>query len=345
VSAPSPHEFYLDLFARLGESVTSAFHLDEDLARILDHALVAAGAGRGRLMLLDAHRDRMIVRAAANEGGDGGVGDAVPEGPPPPGVVRIPLIGRGEPLGLLEIDLRGAPALTEERRRLVGAVAAQAALFVEHARLSRETRRMFLDIIVALAGAVDAKDAYTHSHTVRVATIALRLARPLGLDAADRESLLLAALLHDVGKIGNPDAILKKPGRLDPAEAAVMREHPALGAGMLRHIRSLKDALPGIRHHHEHWDGSGYPDGLAGTAIPLSARIILVADAFDALTTDRVYRPGVATAPALDRMRPMAGAQFDPDAFACLEELCRTGGMDTDADDPGDLFALLRSGI
>jgi len=350
-TGPAPiGSIYLELFARIGETLTSAFHLDEDLVRILSAALEAAEARRGRLMLLDMHREKMVVRAVAGQGfAEGeGVGAFVPEGPPPSGMLRVPLVGRGEPVGLLELDLTGGGPLPDDRRRLVVAVAAQAALFVEHARQIRGNRRMFFDIIVSLASAVDAKDAYTHSHTVRVAEVALLLGRRLGVAGREREALLLAALLHDVGKIAIPDAILKKPARLDPDETEIMRGHPAAGAAMLRHVRALRDVVPGIRHHHEHWDGSGYPDGLAGAAIPRSARIILVADAFDALTSNRVYRPGVDAALALEAMRPYSGRQFEPEVFAALETLVREQppGL-AEAERPGepDLFDLLRRGI
>ena len=315
--------FYLELFSRMGAAVTSPFRLDEELARILAHALEAVGARKGRLLLFDSHRNRMEVRAAAGEAhGDAlETGREVAEGPPPPGVIRLPLVAREEPLGALEIDGRGLPPLPPDRQKLLEAVAAQTVMFVENVRLNREVRRMFLDIIVSLAGAVDAKDSYTHDHTVRVASVSLLLAHETGLPPEERESLLLAALLHDVGKIGVPDSILKKPAPLDDSERAVMQRHPEIGAQMLRHIRPLKEALPAIRHHHEHWDGSGYPEGLSGEDIPRMSRIILAADAFDALTSDRIYRRGVAAAVALEKMGRYRGRQFDPVAFDALARL------------------------
>lgn len=335
-------KLYLDLFSHTGASVTPPFHLDHDLARILDHALHAVGAPRGRLLLYEPHRKRLVVRAVSAPGGGGAdLESRVPEGPPPPGVLRLPIVGHEDPLGTLEVDFRSTASPDAGHERLLGAVAAQAAMFIENSRLNREVRRMFLDIIVALAGAVDAKDAYTHGHTVRVARVALLVDREMGRPAADTESLLLAALLHDVGKIGIPDSILKKPSKLDPEEQVVMREHPVLGAQMLRHIRSLRDVLPGIRHHHEHWDGSGYPDGLAGESIPAHARVILVADAFDALTSDRVYRSGVPVPAALETMGRFRGRQFDPDRLDALESLCAAGKILTDEGE-ADLFELIR---
>ena len=149
---------------------------------------------------------------------------------------------------------------------------------------------MFLNIIVSLAGAVDTKDAYTHGHSLRVARMAVILGRASGMRRDGLEPLLLSAILHDVGKIGIPDQILKKPERLTSEEFDIMKGHVTAGARLLSHIPALEQVLPGILHHHESWDGSGYPDGLVGEDIPLPGRIILVADAFDAMTTDRVYR-------------------------------------------------------
>ena len=339
--------FYLDLFSRMAATVTSPFRLDEDLARILAHALEAIGAGKGRLLLFDPHRDRLEVRAAAGEAPADALqaGSVVPEGPPPPGVLRIPLVARGDPLGALEIDRRGLPPPSPEREKLLSAIAAQAVMFVENVRLNREVRRMFLDVIISLAGAVDAKDSYTHGHAVRVARISLLVGKEAGLRPAEREALLLAALLHDIGKIGVPDSVLKKPSRLDGSEADLMRDHPVIGAQMLRHIRALRDSLPGIRHHHEHWDGSGYPDRLIGDAIPLAARIILVADAFDAMTSDRIYRPGLTIDTALGRMAQFRSSQFDPDQFDRLRRLCDEGVVrPEDCRTTPDLFGMLRAG-
>ncbi len=164
----------------------------------------------------------------------------------------------------------------------------------------------------ALAGAIDAKDSYTGDHSTSVATFAEEVGRTLGLRAGVLEDAKIAARLHDVGKIGVPDAILMKPGPLTPEEWAVMRKHAEAGFEILRHA-PLSDAVKqAVLHSHERWDGSGYPDGLAAEAIPLLARIVSVVDAFEAMTGDRPYRKGLPREEALERLRTNAGTQFDP---------------------------------
>lgn len=164
----------------------------------------------------------------------------------------------------------------------------------------------------ALARAIDARDPYTLGHSARVAAISLELALAMHLPDREREPLRRAALLHDIGKIGVEDRILRKPGPLNELEREALQGHPVIGHEMLAGLRFLRDSLPGVRHHHERWDGSGYPDGLQGPQIPLIVRIISVADAFDAITSDRPYRRGLSFAAAAKEIVAGSGTQFDP---------------------------------
>jgi putative nucleotidyltransferase with HDIG domain len=182
---------------------------------------------------------------------------------------------------------------------------------------------MFLSTVWALASAIDAKDAYTHGHSQRVARYAAALGRAVGFDDQEIERLELSAVLHDVGKIGVPEAILNKPERLTAAEMAVMRSHPEKGAEILSSIRAMRDVVPGVLHHHERFDGAGYPTKLKGQNIPLQARIILVADTFDAMTSSRPYRLALPIHVAMAELRRCSGSQFDPrlsEAFMTLVE-------------------------
>ncbi len=177
--------------------------------------------------------------------------------------------------------------------------------------------------IQALAAAVDAKDPYTQGHSQRVAEYATELARYLGLPQTELDLVFITGTLHDVGKIGIPDAILKKPGRLEDEEREIMETHPVLGEVIVRKVPQLVATLPGVRHHHERWDGKGYPDRLAGESIPSMARILAVADTYDAMTSDRPYRKGLAVEIALGEILKGAGTQFDPElspAFVAMME-------------------------
>src|SRR5437588_5967769 len=170
----------------------------------------------------------------------------------------------------------------------------------------------------ALARAIDARDASTFGHSARVAAVSLEIAAAMALTDKDREALRRAALLHDIGKIGVEDKVLRKPGPLNAAEADDMREHPQIGYDMLKGLPFLFASLPGILYHHERWDGGGYPTGLRGTAIPLPVRILAVADVFDALTSDRPYREGLSFDAANAAIRIEAGLQFDPDVVTAF---------------------------
>jgi putative nucleotidyltransferase with HDIG domain len=177
--------------------------------------------------------------------------------------------------------------------------------------------------VTALAQAVEMRDQYTGNHTNRVTTYSLMLAEELGLPDDQRHLLRVSAALHDIGKIAIDDQVLRKPGRLTESEFAQMRTHVTRGAEIIETMPGLAWALPVVRSHHERWDGAGYPDGLIGVQIPLMARIVSVADAFDAMTSDRPYRRGMSTDVAFAEIRAGAGKQFDPncaDAFIRIQK-------------------------
>ena len=172
--------------------------------------------------------------------------------------------------------------------------------------------------IDALARAIDARDPYTYGHSARVARLSFEIADEMGLPADQLIALGRASLLHDIGKIGVEDRVLRKPGPLDKRETAAMREHPVIGYEMLRGLHFLESSLEGVRHHHEHWDGSGYPDGVKGENIPLAVRILTVADSLDALTSDRPYRVAMSFRAAVRTIESEAGYQFDPAVIRAL---------------------------
>jgi putative two-component system response regulator len=205
----------------------------------------------------------------------------------------------------------------------------RAALRLRAALVRMETAHA---VVAALANAVEAKDPITEHHCQRLAFLSARLTDRLDLDHATAETIAYGALLHDVGKIGIPEAILTKPGPLDEAEWELMRRHPEIGERICRPLGAGAGFLPIIRHHHERWDGRGYPDRLAGEAIPLGARIVAVADAFDAMTHDRHYRVARSVADALAEIHAAAGNQFDPELARLFVEAIEGGGLDQAAE-------------
>ena len=187
----------------------------------------------------------------------------------------------------------------------------------------RQNQELFLETIRTLAAAIDAKDPYTRGHSERVSSFSMAISRHLGLNQEEVFRVHIAAILHDVGKLGIRESILNKPGGLSDDEFEIMRQHPSIGAQIMSPIRMLKDIIPGIRNHHETWDGTGYPDNLEGEQIPMVARIIGVADTFDAMTTTRPYQQAMTLDYVLAKMRSMSGSRFDPvvvDAFMAAVE-------------------------
>jgi CRISPR-associated Cas5-like protein len=191
------------------------------------------------------------------------------------------------------------------------------------AQWSHEQRWLFLAAVESLASALEARDPCTRGHSARVADISIALALALGLPEKERERLRVAAVLHDIGKIGIPDDVLKKPGRLTRSERAQIQMHPMIAVRILSPVLADAQTVSIIQHHHERLDGTGYPDGLAGSDIPVGARIIAAADAFDAMTSERPYRPAYNRARALDEMRIHAGTQLDTDVVHAFHMMLR----------------------
>jgi putative nucleotidyltransferase with HDIG domain len=199
-----------------------------------------------------------------------------------------------------------------------------------------EINRLYLATIEALANAIDAKDQVTHGHIRRVQRYSMRLAEQLGIkDEGQLKAIEAASLLHDMGKIAVPEHILNKPGKLSPAEFEIMKTHAPIGADILSAIDFPYPVVPIVRHHHENWDGTGYPDGIAGDQIPIGARILQVVDCFDALTSDRPYRQRMLTSDATAILRQRRGTMYDPrivDAFIEIQPEGETGSADEEAD-------------
>lgn len=238
--------------------------------------------------------------------------------------VLIPLVRGSARIGLLAGMRKEGddPAVSSYDIQLMESAAGFLGAFLDNVAVYEEQRRLFLGTLHALTAAIDAKDRYTCGHSERVAHLSTRLALASGMDADQAHRVWIAGLVHDVGKIGVPEAVLCKQGRLTDEEFDHIKRHPRIGHHILRDLSPLADVLPGVLHHHEKFDGRGYPDGLAGERIPHLARIIALADTFDAMSSTRSYRPAMPRDKVLDEIRRCAGTQFDPGLaalFVCLD--------------------------
>ncbi len=183
------------------------------------------------------------------------------------------------------------------------------------------------EVVDALAAAVDAKDSYTCGHSERVAEMSLAIAQEMNLSKEEQDLIHIGAHLHDVGKIGVPDAIMSKPGKLTNEEFKQIKDHPMIGYHIVSKVKILQTVSLIVRHHHERMDGSGYPDGLSGSDIPLGARIVAVADAFDAMTSNRTYKKSMAVYDALEELIRCSDTQFDRDIVAVFVRIIRAGKL------------------
>jgi HD-GYP domain-containing protein (c-di-GMP phosphodiesterase class II) len=247
-------------------------------------------------------------------------------------ILAVPLVAHGAVIGVLQLlNPVGRNRFSEDDLRRMRLFAAILAHPLQNARLYAARRRQFMETVIAWAEAIERKDPYTGGHVRRVTSYSVLLGRELGLGREEMEELWLAATLHDVGKIFVRDDILGKPSALDAEERQIMKRHPVDGAEILSAITDLRRVLPGVRNHHERLDGQGYPDGLAGDDIPLLARIIAVADTYDAMTTSRPYRPGLPPEAAGAEIRAGAGSQFCPIVTAAFVRLLTSGRFAAEA--------------
>jgi diguanylate cyclase (GGDEF)-like protein/putative nucleotidyltransferase with HDIG domain len=226
-------------------------------------------------------------------------------------LVAIPLYIRDRFHGVL-VAANKEGGFTEYDDQVLLSLGSQAGTVLHNARLRGETRRSHLAIVRLLTDAMEAKDRHLRVHSEAVARWVANVAARLGLDPASREQLVFASLLHDIGKLGVSEQILLKPGPLTPEEREACEQHPRIGAELVRQVPALEPIVDAVLHHHERWDGDGYPGRLRGEQIPVAARVICVADAFSSMTADRPYRDGIDIAAACEELRRCAGTQFDP---------------------------------
>ncbi|MBI5527496.1 MAG: GAF domain-containing protein [Deltaproteobacteria bacterium] len=298
---------------------TSGLDLDETLMTIVEMTQTIVKSSASAIKLLDEESSEMRVRAVF----DPHTGRLVK-----PAYGVVPDIGKAEDyksflgvpikvgdktIGVFEFGSDSVDAFSEEELRMLRTLATQAAVAIENARLFERTQRTYYETISGLAQALEARDAYTRGHSERVTAYATAIGREMGLSDEDMQIIGIAGMLHDIGKIGIADAILRKPTSLTAEDRKAIESHPAFGDNILGPIKFLENAQHIVLHHHERYDGAGYPDKLKGDEIPLMARIIAVADSFDAMTSDRPYRKAYARPDAIREITTKSGTQFDPD--------------------------------
>lgn len=226
----------------------------------------------------------------------------------------VPLVREGQTLGVLfGGDRTNNEHIDSVDATLCASLCNTLAIFLENLMFLEDAQSMFIGTLHALTSAIDAKDSYTFGHSERVALLSEMLARAAGIDESIVERIYIAGLVHDVGKIGVPERVLCKAGRLTDEEFGLIKMHPGIGANMLRDIRQMEDLIPGVLYHHERWDGQGYPEKRVGLDIPLFGRVIGLADAFDAMSSDRTYRSALDIHQVLSEIEKCKGSQFDPE--------------------------------
>ncbi len=243
-------------------------------------------------------------------------------------VICVPVQTQTQTLGAIYIDSIGSEGrkfFTEFDLELVAAIGRQAGVAIQRAQLYENLEDLFYGTIRALVATIEAKDKYTHGHSERVTEFAIILAEAVGLSPKSVDNIRLSSLLHDIGKIAVPERILNKPSRLSDAEFLLIKNHPVHGAEILKNITNIDTVIDGVLHHHEKWDGTGYPDGLAGEEIPLHARILSIADAFDAMTSSRPYRKNFTIQEVVNEFERCSDDHFDKKLTKIFLKLIKDG--------------------
>lgn len=240
-------------------------------------------------------------------------------------MICVPVRIKDKTIGVLQAINKEEGAFAHEHLELFQMLANQVGIAIENARLMEDLRQTFFETAEALAEAIEKRDPYTGGHTKRVLTYSMAAAGYMGLSPEEMEQLKLSAILHDIGKIGVEDRILRKQASLNDEEFGLMKTHPRMGAEIMQHVEKLKHVIPGMKYHHERFDGKGYPDGLKDVEIPLIARIIAVADTFDAMTSNRPYRKGLSDEAAINELMKFSAIQFDPDVVKAFKKAHKDG--------------------
>jgi len=342
----------LRVFHDLSKAINSTLNIEEVVAMVMKKASALMGSERVLILLFERRKEALIVHSSmgfkegelcverfrnvksfdhciVRKGTVITLKEIVPEDdysklvcttPFFADMVFAPLEVRGEAYGLIGVmGVKGG--FSEVELEIFCALGSQSAVAMENANLYKKLKDTFLHTSEALAEAVNSRDPYTGGHTRRVSGYSLLIAAGVGLSNKEKEALRLSSILHDIGKIGIEDAILRKGGLLTEDEALKMRRHPGIGARILGFVEEMRDVIPGVLHHHEWFDGSGYPEGLKGEDIPLQARIIAIADAYDALTTERPYRKAMEGVEALEVMAGEGGTHFDPSLVEIFQRI------------------------
>jgi len=241
-------------------------------------------------------------------------------------IICVPVKIKEKIIGVLEaVNKQGGGRFDEEDLSLFTSLADQAAIALDNSRLYRELEEMFFQTADSLADAIEQRDPYTGGHTQRVTLYSQAIGKYLQLKPSERKWLKVTSVLHDIGKIGIEDHILKKPERLSPQEFEMIKRHSEIGAKIVEHIRQLKEVIPGVKYHHEQVNGKGYPNGLRGEEIPILAKIVAVADTYDAMTTDRPYRKAIEKETAIEELKRCSGTQLDKEVVEAFIQAYQKG--------------------
>lgn len=345
----------------ISQSITSTLVLDEVLDSIVSFSIEMMNALRCELRLFDKNTDALEVKASrglsksflaskAIKKGESIIGTCFEKRRPTSvadirklnndpflglmrkekiaGLLAVPIILHNKSIGVITIYTSKPKNFSQSEIDLLSTFASQASIAIENAKLYADMKEQYMSMVMALAAAIEAKDSYTHGHSTKVMEYAVKISKEIGLDDNQIETVRYAGLLHDIGKIGVKDVILSKQGKLTEEEIAELHKHPEYGANIMERVAILKDIAPLTLYHHERYDGKGYPLGLKGTQIPLGARILAVADTYDAMIADRPYRKAFPFDYVKKEMFKAAGSQLDPSLVKVFFDILKREGVD-----------------